>query len=272
MEQTDRALETAIAFLQARQAGEVLYGRGGRSAGCVIKQPSLRERWLKVKWSAAGEMIPLLWDGELLAIGLEGVSKPRIFGFFDWEAIGIRYRATTMSVARGVISQRFYLHSTPPLAAGWWDQLVQALATIAAKQTDRIHVSEEGMERRLRNDLGLRLKGPFPAWQTAHADLNWANLTAPYLSILDWETWGRAPYGFDVALLHLFSIAQPDLLSKVKEVFSSVIARPEYDIAFLLIASDVLRKSDSHGNDTLIQKALGREVDRVLAEGRFADF
>src|SRR5712691_11530392 len=108
IKQTDEALETAMGFLQARQAGEISYGRHGRSAGCVIGHASFRERWLQVKWSAATDMIdfPLHWDGELLSIGLDRVSKPRIFGFFDWEAIGIYYRATMMSVARGVISKQ----------------------------------------------------------------------------------------------------------------------------------------------------------------------
>src|SRR6266568_7690118 len=99
--QTDQALEKAIAFTQAKRAGEISYGRHGRSAGCIVTHPSFRERWLKVKWWAAGEMIRFAWDGEVLAVGLEGVSKPRLFGFFDWEAIGVFYRAMMMSVAPG---------------------------------------------------------------------------------------------------------------------------------------------------------------------------
>jgi len=266
VEQTDRALETAIGFIQARRVGEIAYGRNGRSAGCVVTHFSFRERWLKVKWSPAGEVIPFLWDGDLLSIGLDGVSKPRIFGYFDWEAIGVHYRAIMMSVARGSISKQPYPESLPVLEPTWWDQLSNAIATIQAKQTDRIHVTDEGMERRLREHFGLKLRLPFPLRQTGHGDLHWANVTAPEFSIIDWATWGRAPYGFDVAHLHVVSATEPMLVAKLREVFSPVIARPEYDVAFLVAASEALRHYPKLESD------LRREVDRVLEERRFAGF
>jgi hypothetical protein len=34
-------------------------------------------------------MIRFAWDGQVLSIGLDGVSRPRIFGFFDYGAIMI---------------------------------------------------------------------------------------------------------------------------------------------------------------------------------------
>ena len=61
--QTDAALEKAISFVQAERMGEVSYGRNGRSAGCIVTHPSFRERWLKVKWWAAAEMIRFAWTG-----------------------------------------------------------------------------------------------------------------------------------------------------------------------------------------------------------------
>jgi hypothetical protein len=52
-------------------------------------------------------------------------------------------------------------------------------------------------------------------WSTAHADLNWANLTGPALWILDWEDWGRAPRGLDAANLWFGSLAAPEIAEKV---------------------------------------------------------
>jgi hypothetical protein len=271
-QQSDQALKTAIAFLQARQAGEISYGRNGRSAGCVITHPSFRQRWLKAKWWPAGELQRFLWDGELLSIGFEEIKKPRLFGYFDWEALGICYRAIMMSVAPPLVSKMPYPEREPVLEPQWWDQLKNAIAAIQAKQTDRIHITEEGMARRLSERFGLKLKLPFPLWQTAHGDCHWGNLTAPEFSLIDWETWGRAPYGFDVALLHVYSMAQPELVATLKGMFPSIMAPPEYDIVYLLAASEVMRVFDIHGHYPLVQADLRREVERVLAQRRFALF
>ncbi len=272
VKQTDRALETAIAFIQARRAGEISYGRNGRSAGCIVTHPSFRERWLKVKWWAAGEMIRFAWDGELLAIGLDGVNKPRLFGFFDWEAIGIYHRAMMMSVAPGFFSKGRLLDHEPVLAPQWWEQLGNALATVQAKQTDRTYISEERVARKLSERFGLDLGLPGSFCHTAHGDLHWGNLTAPEFSITDWETWGRAPYGFDVAQLHLFTLTQPQTLAKLKDVFSEVMARPEYDVTLLYTAGEEIRSLEAYGRSPQLQSHLRAEIERLLAERRFADF
>ncbi len=272
VKQTDRALETAITFIQARQASEISYGRNGRSAGCVVTHPTFQERWLKVKWWAAGEMIRLAWDGELLAIDLHGVSKPRIYGFFDWEAIGICYRATMMSVAPAFVSKSRLLDHAPVLESQWWKQLENAITTIQAKQTDRTYIEYGRFARILKERFGLKVKLPLTSWQTAHGDLHWANLTAPEFSILDWETWGGAPYGFDVAYLHVFSLTQPEILTKLKDVFPVVVAKPEYDIALLYIAAEVMGALNIEGRSEEHRIALKREAERVLAERRFAQF
>src|SRR5262249_16205651 len=151
--QTDRALETAIAFLHARQASEISYGRRGRQGGCVITHPSFKERWLKVKWWVAGKMVRFIWDGELLSIGLDGVSRPRIFGFFDWEAIGVYYRAIMMSVASGFLSKQRSLEQELVVEPRWWDELKNAVETVQAKQTDRIFIRPERVARLLKESF-----------------------------------------------------------------------------------------------------------------------
>src|SRR5207253_8694781 len=75
------------------------------------------------------------WDGELLAVGLEDVNKPRLFGFFDWEAIGVYYRAMMMSIAPAAIAKGRLLDREPSLGPAWWDQLRNAISAIQAKHT-----------------------------------------------------------------------------------------------------------------------------------------
>jgi thiamine kinase-like enzyme len=69
-------------------------------------------------------------------------------------------------------------------------------------------------------------------WRTAHGDLNWSNLTAPQLTILDWEFWGVAPRGFDAATLLTHTFYDPALFRRIEALFqedlnssSGVVAR-----------------------------------------------
>lgn len=57
--------------------------------------------------------------------------------------------------------------------------------------------------------FGLRLDLSSITWTAAHCDLHWGNVTAPTLTILDWETWGKAPARYDAATLVCTSLLQP---------------------------------------------------------------
>lgn len=73
------------------------------------------------------------------------------------------------------------------------------------------------MDRAIPEFVGI----PAPAvtcWTAAHADLHWANVTAP-LRILDWEGWGRAPEGFDAATLYAYSLLHENVAARVRDAF-----------------------------------------------------
>lgn len=52
-------------------------------------------------------------------------------------------------------------------------------------------------------------------WTAAHADLTWANVTGPQLTLIDWEDWGMAPRGLDAATLWGNALAVPSLAARV---------------------------------------------------------
>src|SRR5436190_22244529 len=97
-----------------------------------------------VKVWAACEMIRFVWDGEVLSIGLDVVSRLRIFALFDCEAIGVYYRAIRMSVASGFLSKERILEQEFVVEPQWWDELKNAVETVQAKQTDRIYIPRSG--------------------------------------------------------------------------------------------------------------------------------
>ena len=109
------------------------------------------------------------------------------------------------------------------LPARWWDDFSAAMDELAGQETTRVAtpdcmpISVDRIETTIRKvfpDCGNLV---IDEWSTAHADLNWANLTGPALWILDWEDWGRAPRGLDAANLWASSLAVPQVANKILE-------------------------------------------------------
>jgi hypothetical protein len=103
------------------------------------------------------------------------------------------------------------------LPDSWWADLTKTLEKASATVTDRIAVRQQYIDRTIPEFVGI----PAPAvtcWTTAHADLHWANLTAP-LRILDREGWGQAPEEFDAALLYAYTLLQEAVATRVRDAF-----------------------------------------------------
>jgi hypothetical protein len=101
------------------------------------------------------------------------------------------------------------------LPDSWWADLTKTLEKASATVTDRIAVRQQYIDRTIPEFVGI----PAPAvtcWTTAHADLQWANLTAP-LRILDREGWGQAPEEFDAALLYAYTLLQEAVATRVRD-------------------------------------------------------
>jgi hypothetical protein len=53
-----------------------------------------------------------------------------------------------------------------------------------------------------------------------------ANLTGPPLVMLDWEAWYLVPVGFDVGLLHTYSLTRPTATARIRNEFAHVLDTP----------------------------------------------
>lgn len=62
---------------------------------------------------------------------------------------------------------------------------------------------------------GDRVDPAVEYWTVAHADLHWADLLEPSCVLVDWEGWGQAPAGYDVATLYVHSVLQPAVAKRV---------------------------------------------------------
>ncbi|GCD99893.1 hypothetical protein EHYA_07615 [Embleya hyalina] len=109
----------------------------------------------------------------------------------------------------------------PKLSDAWWATLNASLDSLAAQETtrvatpDTVTITQVGVTSTIGKAFGDHIDTTVDEWIPAHADLNWANVTAPDCWILDWEDWGLAPRGLDAATLWGNSLALPTLAERV---------------------------------------------------------
>jgi hypothetical protein len=152
------------------------------------------------------------------------VPRPRLRGVLDWASPDVAYRAelTEYVSIEPVTSGTPVLDQDIALPDSWWAELKSALGTLATVPTDRESVRQNWVDRNFRRFLGLdpvRIRET----TTGHADLHWANLTRAPLVLLDWENWGRLPVGYDLGLLHAYSLAAPATAARIRREFGHVL-------------------------------------------------
>lgn len=83
----------------------------------------------------------------------------------------------------------------------------RSLGALAAHSTIRVAtphtvpVCQQRVTATIERVFASRVETTVTEWAVAHADLAWANVTAPECWLLDWEDWGMAPRGWDTATL-----------------------------------------------------------------------
>ncbi|WP_240509911.1 hypothetical protein [Streptomyces malaysiense] len=106
------------------------------------------------------------------------------------------------------------------------------------------------MEKNLTRFLGIPAF-QVSAWTTGHGDLHWANLTGPPLVILDWESWGLVPVGFDAGLLHAYSLTRPATAARIRHEFAHVLNTPSGRTGELVALAQLLQVAGRGGHPTL---------------------
>ena len=98
-------------------------------------------------------------------------------------------------------------------------------------------------------------------WCASHGDLHWKNLTVPNLTLLDWENWGLAPRGYDVARLMVYAAHVPTVQEKLYDTFAD-----EFDsatgVVVLLFALGMVKSDIAAG---IADATLAPPLDRMAA-------
>lgn len=196
------------------------------AAGSVRKRRSIgfrsdRGTWIRVECRGLEKLDDQGWGLEAAA-GLRDVLRPDWYAGVSWfdPARRVMWRADETALVEETPVGRSSLAGI--LNGEWWAALDGSLDALAAHQTTRIATPD--CEPLSQERIDAVISKVFPGvdtvideYATAHADLNWANVTGPELWIIDWEDWGTAPRGLDAANLWFSSLRQPTVAEKVRE-------------------------------------------------------
>lgn len=193
--------------------------------GSVRKRRSIgfrshRGTWVRVECRGMERFDGQGWGLEAAQI-LDGVPVPAWHAEISWLDLerSVMWRADETALVEQAPVGRA-VHALV-LSDSWWTQFNTAMDCLAGNTTSRLATPDCEPITWERVDAAIRKVFPdapdisLDEWTTAHADLNWSNMTGPELWILDWEDFGRAPRGLDAANLWFGSLAVPEVAEKV---------------------------------------------------------
>lgn len=221
------ALSTAGEHFGLTLSGAPVFGWHDRTIGSRATAAGGR-RWLRVtaenyRWASGDH-----WSGNADAAAITDLPKPRLIDVCEWDDTPDRVRAELMTLLPGeVCSATDELRARLDLPAQWWSGLRRALDHLARTRTSRVAVDQATITRRLAVFFGDAVDPTVREWTTTHGDLHWSNLLSPRLGILDWESWGSAPAGFDAATLYCHSLLVPEAASCVRNAFADQFDTPD---------------------------------------------
>lgn len=263
--QQQDAIDEACRILFAVQAGDVHCSILRKSIGVAVRGGDGSTSWLKIVGSRTTNNEWTL-NGERQAQAIAGVPKPAILREIEWNADGANWHAFQFAVAPSpaVLTTPWCAGPLPSIDDGWLTQLKQAIDRLSAVPLSRWLIHPGHVARVVSGRFGR--KAPYFAdeWRTAHGDLNWSNLTAPNLALLDWEHWGAAPRGFDAANLLTHSLNAPDLFRKIERLFADDLETPSGIVARLYFFARRLDKIEAGMRDPRGHRPLEAEAKRLL--------
>ncbi|WP_190620721.1 hypothetical protein [Streptomyces venezuelae] len=186
-------------------------------------------------------------DGTASAEALRGIAKPAWLAGVAWRdaAEPVTWRADETELLPGRPVGGAVAARDPHVSEEWWVSLNASLDALAGQHTSRIATPDtETLTQDLVTGTVHRV---FPGvdtavddWRPAHADLNWANVTAPGFCLFDWEDWGMAPRGLDAANLWGASLAVPALADRVRRERRDDLESRDGRLMTLFVAAKIL--------------------------------
>ncbi|MEU6506599.1 hypothetical protein [Streptomyces sp. NPDC046942] len=235
-----------------------------------------RDTWVRIERRAVEKIGVQGWNGAECAARLTGVVQPVWRGCVVWQDPGdpAMWRADETELLPGAPVGNAVLGEDPKLPDAWWQALNGSLDALAAQDTvriatpDTVTITQDLVTEAIRSSFPGDFDTTIERWVPAHADLNWANMTAPTFSLFDWEDWGKAPLGLDSASLWASSLAVPALADQVRQERRTDLGSRDGKLMTLFVCSKILGPH-GHPEDPRLGPArkMAEQVIRELEDG-----
>ncbi|MFG3041770.1 hypothetical protein ACGFYZ_33190 [Streptomyces sp. NPDC048330] len=206
-----------------------------------------RDTWVRIERRGLDRIGVQGGDGTASAEAVRGIAKPAWLAGVAWrdETEPVMWRADETELLPGAPVGSAVVAEDPQLTEEWWAALNASLDALAAQHTNRIATPDtETLTQEL---ITGTIHSVFPGvdtavveWRPAHADFNWANMTAPVFCVFDWEDWGMAPRGLDAANLWGASLAVPALADRVRSERRDDLDTRDGKLMTLFVAAKIL--------------------------------
>jgi len=243
----------------------------------VVKRRSVggrtdRDTWVRIEARPFSHVTGQGSGVESAACLPRNIAKPEWYQGLSWQVAEQRllWRADeTELVTASPIKPGGVLITDPGLADVWWATLGRSLEALATQSITRIatpHTVPISQER-----VTATIEGVFPGyvkttvteWAVAHADLAWANLTAPECWLLDWEDWGLAPRGWDAATLWGNSLAVPVLAERVQREYQADLGSRSGLVSQLFFCAEIITAGAGYAGP--LAEPTRREAARLIS-------
>ncbi|WP_324789829.1 hypothetical protein [Streptomyces sp. H51] len=263
----DEVLDRVKRSLQVRLLPDTVV-RKRRSVGARTDL----DTWVRIERRLIDKIPDQGWNGTESAARLAGIARPEWHGCVVWRDTDgpVMWRADETELLPGNPVGSAVVSEAPELPDDWWDALNASLDALAAQDTgrvatpDTVTITQALVTESIRGVFADDFDTSVERWVPAHADLNWANVTAPVFSLFDWEDWGNAPLGLDSASLWASSLAVPALADRVRHERRSDFESRDGKLMTLFVCSKILGP-DAHPEDPRLEPAR-RTSEQVIKE------
>ncbi|MER6789326.1 hypothetical protein ABT330_32725 [Streptomyces sp. NPDC000658] len=231
-----------------------------------------RGTWIRVERRSLDKIGDQGWNGTECAARLDGIAQPAWRGCLVWQDPDgpVMWRADETELLPGHPVGTAVLTEDPQLTDTWWQAFNDSLDALAGQHTrrvatpDTVTITQALVTETLRTAFPSDFDTTVERWVPAHADLNWANMTAPVFCLFDWEDWGNAPRGLDSATLWGSSLAVPALADRVRQERRRDFESRDGKLMTLFACSKILGPG-AHPQDPRLEPAR-RSAEQAISE------
>ncbi|MEV4253849.1 aminoglycoside phosphotransferase [Spirillospora sp. NPDC049652] len=231
--------------------------------------PTSAGTWVRLARHRPAELNAEALTGFEAALVLAEVPRPVWRSAATWydNDRAVVWRADEMTrVTDPAVSSTGSVTTNPGLPDTWWADLRAASKALATHPTRRVCMPQEHLSQRIVEVYGDKVDTTITDWATVHGDLGWANVCAPTLTLIDWESWGRGPAALDAATLWAASLQVPALAAKVLEAFDEVLSARTGRLVRLMQCANVARAFNRTSRKGPLTDAMAANAPELLAE------